>query len=159
MIEKLYNIAPLYRELADRLCELETGGIKTSEEAQAVKNTLESVTGELEEKVENITYLIKEAQLRIENRKKLVLEMQCSITTDKALVANLSQYLISQLKIAGVKKMDAGVYRVGVVKNGGKLPINWRFTDIAEIPERFLKEKVVREVNNEKVREALDAGE
>ena len=126
----LYVLAQEYRAAADKLADLDL-------DAQTVKDTLDSMGGELEVKasataavvrnMEALSAQIKEAEGAMAARRKAI----------DARAASLTAYLLANLQHAGVQKVETPHFAITVKANPGHVEIY----DEAMVPAEFMRQK------------------
>lgn len=145
-MSNIYELTDQYKEIENMLYDGET-------EEQVIKDTLESIDGEIEDKADNYAKLIKnmmsdaEALKAEENRiktRRMALENR---------VDGLKKMLQANLEFIGKTKFKTVLFSFSVSKNGGIQPLT--ITDnIGDIPGKYLipQDPVV---DKEAVRELL----
>lgn len=143
----------------DNLLE-ETGGDVTDPEVEAaIDSFMAELQTDLDNKTDNYCGLIRQKELLAACRKEEAERLRMAAKAEE----NQAKYLKDRLKLVleflGVKK--AGKVRTAsVCNNGGKQPLIMPpVTDPDMIPERFRKVISQVVVDEDKVREALEAGE
>ncbi len=146
---KLYELGNQYQRIRD-LAEM----AGTEEDAKAFQDTLEGITGELDEKVDRIAALmtefdadcdaLKNEEARLEARRK-------SIESNRA---RLAEYTLHCLQDAGIEKCKGPRFTVMVSKNPPRVVID----DAAKIPEAFVRMEWVTTPEKAAIRDALKAG-
>lgn len=124
-------------------------------EVQDALNALDKINESIEDKAEAYCRLIREMESRFAVRQGEARRLLALAETD----ANASKRLKERLKWAldsrGVTKLEAGMFRCSVARNGGKQPIE---VDEDQVPSSFLVKTVVENIDNDKIREQLAAG-
>lgn len=153
---KLYEIAADYRRLQDQLDSAGT----PEEMRQTLIDTLESVSGDFEDKAENIAALIAEYKATIEACRAEITRLTGTATRAENAIESLKRYLMMEMKYTGQSKVKAGTWTVTIAKNGGKAPIVWKIDlgelDLESLPEKYVKRTAA--INSATVRETLEAG-
>lgn len=126
----LYELAHVYRQAADKLADLDL-------DAETVKDTLESMSGELEVKasataavvcnMRSLAASIKEAEVQMAQRRKAI----------ESRADNLAEYLLSNLQHAGIQKVETPHFAITVKANPGHVEVY----DEKMLPAEFLRQK------------------
>jgi hypothetical protein len=108
------------------------------EDPDIVKATMESVEFDLEEKAEGYVKVIKNleahaAALRDEEKR---LREKRQVTENG--IERLKKRLYDTMTVTGKKKIDAGIFRLSIQKNGGALPV------VLDVDAEHLPEDMVR---------------
>lgn len=119
------------------------------------RDTLESVGFEFEDKLEGCCKFI-----RNQEAESKMLKEEAKHLTDRAKACDnrakstkgLIEFCMNSL---GIEKINAGIFKVAMQKNGGKRPINI-LVDAESLPAEF--QKVTVEADNDAIRTALDNG-
>jgi hypothetical protein len=124
----LYELAAGFASQSDALTNLDL-------DAQTIEDTLESLTGPLEEKAQNVAYVernmvalaaqIKDAEAQMAVRRK-ALENRA---------ARLREYMLACLILAGVKKIEGPRLRLTVKDNPPAVDV----FDQAQVPAQFMR--------------------
>lgn len=153
---RLYDIAADFRRLSDLLEDEST----PEEMRQTIMDTLESLDGDFEDKAEGIAALIAENRATI-----TAIESEIDRLTAKAdrlenQNDSLKRYLKMEMDFTGKRKLNAGIWKITIAKNGGKAPIVWKTEpdelDLGSLPEKYVKR--TESINTAAVRETLEAG-
>lgn len=127
--------------------------------AHAIEAYLRDNAGTLEQKVDGYCALIRNLEALADARAQEAKRMQELALSDKSKVARLKEMLVWFLKdVAGIPKLDTERFRVSVAANGGKAPLVVP-DDPSAWPKEFVRERVIRELDREALREALEHGE
>lgn len=151
---RLYDIAADYRRLQDLLDSAET----PAEMRQTLIDTLESLSGDFEDKVENMAALIAEYKATIEGCRAEIARLTGKAARAENAIDSIKKYIMAEMQFAGIQKVKAGTWQVSIAKNGGKAPIVWD-DDIEpeDLPEKF--RSISYKIDTAAVRDALEAGE
>ena len=129
-MSKLYEIAEQYKALEEMLYDGET-------DEQVIKDTLEAIDMEFEDKADNYAKLIKGMRADAEILKK---EEERIYARRKAL-ENRASWLMGQLeenmRFVGKTKFKTPLFSFNIQKNGGKQPLEIT-ENLADIPMKFL---------------------
>lgn len=125
----LYELALSFRESADKLADLDLP-------PEVVADTLESLGGDLELKAQNVALFtrnleataaaIKDAEAGMAKRRK-ALENR---------VAHLKDYMLAQMMVAGIKKIEGPYLRIGIRDNPEAVEV----FDAAQVPAEFMRQ-------------------
>ena len=131
------------------------GDIDLAEKLAACEDTLESIDMDLADLVEALIGDIRNNEARAYMEEAEVWKLK-QIRAERRAKSekDLLKYILTY---NDVKKMDAGKFKVSLVNNGGKVPIEYN-VDPEELPEEFRKEIVTYKPNDEAIREFLDNG-
>ncbi len=119
-----------------------------------IKDTLDGIQGELEDKADSYAVVIKELEAE---EAKFQAEITRLTKTKKKITENIEKVkenLLAALIATENRKLTTEHFKFSVAKNGGKNPM-W-LDDIEKIPKEYILQKP--EVDKEKIREALDSG-
>lgn len=151
---RLYDIAADYRRLQDMLDAADT----PEEMRQTLIDTLESLSGDFEDKVENMAALIAEYKATIEGCRTEIARLTGKAARAENAIDSIKKYIMAEMQFAGIKKVNAGTWNITIAKNGGKAPIVWD-DDIEpeDLPEKY--RSISYKIDTAAVRDALEAGE
>lgn len=150
---RLYDIASAYRSLQDQLDAAET----PEEMKETLRDTLESLSGDFEEKAENMAALIAENTATVEGCKAEIDRLSQKAARLQAQNDSIKKYLMAEMQYTGQRKLQAGTWQISIARNGGKAPILWADRiDLQEVPEQFIK--TTQAIDSAAVRAALEAG-
>lgn len=146
------------QSLMERLKEPESWGVgELTEELAAIEDTLEGIDLQLEDLAEALAGDIRNNELEakayseeadIWKTKQIRAERRAKSEKD------LLKYILKQ---KDVQKLQAGKFKVSVVNNGGKLPIEYEVPP-EELPERFKVTILTQKPFDQAIREFLDNG-
>lgn len=146
----LFDISNEFKEIYAMLTDPEV-------DPQVVNDTLEAMTGELEVKANGYVNVIKQMEMEA----KACEEQEAFWKQKKDVRNNSIKRLKSALCLAMIEThhddkdgLKAGEYTLKVQNNGGKQPLKVK---AEEVPDSYMK--VVYEVDNDKIRKALEQGE
>lgn len=151
---RLYDIAADYRRLQDMLDAAGT----PDEMRQTLIDTLESLSGDFEDKVENMAALIAEYKATIEGCAAEIQRLTAKKLRAENAIDSIKKYIMAEMQFAGIQKVKAGTWQISIAKNGGKAPIVWD-DDIEpeDLPEKY--RSISYKIDTAAVRDALEAGE
>lgn len=129
MTPTLYSLALDFRAAADTLGDLDLA-------PEAVADTLESMSGDLEVKAQNVALFarnleataaaIKEAEAGMAKRRKAI----------ESRVAHLKDYMLAGMMVAGVKKIEGPYLRLSIRDNPEAVEV----FDAAQVPAEFMRQ-------------------
>lgn len=144
--------------LMEQLTKAENFGDEDMTEQLAVcEDTLESIDLEIGDLAESLAGDIRNNEMEAKayseeadvwKAKQISAERRAKSEKD------LLKYILKQRDI---KKLDAGKFKVSIVNNGGKLPIEYAVPQ-EDLPEEFKVTILTQKANDAKIREYLDNG-
>ena len=148
MADTLLDLTGEYLELYEMLSD-------TDVDEQVVKDTLEAITGEIEIKADGyavvIDRLMGEAAIRSKMADKLISSAK-ALENHATRMKDRLKYCMEQMN---VKELKGKYFTYKISGNGGKQPL--KYVEGVEIPQSYMK--VIVDVDNDKVRKTLEAGE
>lgn len=145
-MESLFDLVGAYKELYDMLIE--------TPDDEAVNDTLEAVTGELEAKGSSYIAVLNRLDMEIEACKKQKEEWDRKLKVRQNAVNRLKSRLTQAMVQLGKDELKAGDYTLKLRNNGGVAPLI--LDEGKEVPDSYLK--VVYEVDKAKIRKDLENG-
>lgn len=142
----LYQLQAEYMQLLDMLQDPDV-------DPETVADTIEGIKGEIEIKAENYAIIIDDLQTESAKFRKEAARLLKHADKLDANVDRMKENLMQSMIVTGMEKFKSEHYRFSIVGNGGIKPL--KFT--GEVPEEYMCMKP--EVDNKKIREALDAGQ
>lgn len=127
---RLYELTEQYEILMDMLCDEET-------DEQIIKDTLEAIDGEIEDKADNYAKIIRQMQVYVETLKS---EEERLYTRRKSLEnrsQRLKEVLQANLEFIGKTKFKTALFSFTIAANGGKQPLTIT-ENIENIPGKYL---------------------
>lgn len=124
---KLYELDHAYLQVAQMMEDGEEG----------LEDTLESIEGSIEEKYENIIYIIRNAEAMAEAYKKEAESFTKKQKVEENKIKNLKEYMKGSLVNTGKKKVQAGLFTVSVRNNAQSVDV----LDQSAIPEKYFVPK------------------
>lgn len=119
------------------------------EDEQAFIDTLEGLMGEIGQKAANYVDLIDMMEMEAAACEKKYKLLKTRADSRNNAAKRLKKALLDAMQAMGVKEMDAGDYKLKIVKNGGLQPL----TITGDVPENMTK--VTIEPDTTKIREYL----
>lgn len=127
---KLYELTEQYETLLDMLCDSEA-------DEQVIKDTLDALDGEIEEKADNYAKIIKQMQAYAEMLKaeeeRLFNRRRSLENRSQGLKAMLQE----NLEFIGKTKFKTALFSFSVAVNGGKQPLTIT-ENLGDIPGKYL---------------------
>lgn len=150
-MSKLFDIAERYKNIEELSDLVNSGELDT----EVLQNALNEVEGELTDKLNNITYIVRklEGEMATINVEKERLDKREKAT--KKTVENLKSYMFNAMKFTDTKKLSNGLNTWSIAKS----PKSVKILDEQLIREEFKVEKVTVSVDKKKLKEALENGE
>lgn len=113
----LYQIASEYRQAADRLVELDI-------DEQTVADTLESISGDLITKAQNVAFVIRNLEASAEQIQIAIEQMQTRAQTYAERAERIRAYLLQNMLMSGVQKLECPYFKLAVRENPAKVVID-----------------------------------
>ena len=143
----LYELRAEYMELLELLEDPDT-------DPQVIADTMEGIQGELDIKCDSYVVVIKnlESQVEMIDAELIRLEKNKSALTNN--IKRMKAAVLDTIQMTGSRKMVTDHFKLSIVKNGGKQPME--VDEIEKIPQDYLTMKPV--ANMEKIRQELEGG-
>ena len=143
----LYELRAEYMELLALLEDPDT-------DPQVIADTMEGIRGELDVKCDSYVVMIRqlEAQVEMIDAELIRLEKNKSALTNN--IKRMKSAVLDTIQMTGSRKMVTDHFKLSIVKNGGKQPME--VDEIEKIPQDYLTMKPV--ANMEKIRQELEGG-
>jgi chaperonin cofactor prefoldin len=143
----LYELKDEYKQLLEMLEDPDI-------DPQVIADTMEAVSGELDVKCDSYVVIIKklEAQVEMIDTELIRLEKNKSALTNN--IKRMKSAVLDTIQMTGQRKMQTDHFKLSIVKNGGKQPME--VDEIEKIPQDYLTMKPV--ANMEKIRQELEGG-
>lgn len=145
----LYEIAAAYRADAERLAELDL-------DPQTLADTLESMSGELEVKAQNVAFVARNIEALAASIKEAEGTMATRRKALESRAASLRSYLLRNMQLAGVQKIEGPYLRLSIKNNPAAVDV----FDAAQIPSDYMRQPEPPPPAPDKtaIKEALKAG-
>jgi chaperonin cofactor prefoldin len=127
----LYQIASEYRQAADMLADLDL-------DDQTIADTLESINGDLTVKSQNTAFVIKNLESAAEQIAVAIEAMQARAQKIQKRADNVREYLLQNMLMAGVQKIECPYFKLAVCDNPPKVIVD----DEAQIPVAYMTDLV-----------------
>lgn len=141
----LYEITGQIKELL-LIAELE------ELDEQTLKDTMESLEYELEDKADGYAKVIRELEGQAETLKSEIDRLTKRRNGIETNISLMKEALKNAMKETGKTKFKTDLFSFTVAKNGGKQPLNIH----GDVPETY--KKIEYKVDNDKIREELKGG-
>lgn len=125
----LYEIAAAYRADAERLAELDI-------DPQTLADTLDSMTGELEAKAQNVAFVARNCEALAASIKDAEAQMQHRRKALENRAASLRAYILACMQSAGVQKLEGPYLRLSVRNNPESVDV----FDFGQLPSEYLRQ-------------------
>ena len=127
------------------------------DDEEILKDTLEAVQGEYEQKIEGYCKVIRNIETDIE-----AFKIEAKRLNEKAKMLEnnrdrLKKAMFDSMKATNTTKVKGQIFTVAIQKNGGKLPVIYKDdVDLSKIPDELVK--VVESPDLEAIRNWLETG-
>jgi hypothetical protein len=123
----LYQIAAEYRDAANTLAELDL-------DEQTIADTLESISGDLTTKSQNVAFVIRNLEGMAEQIGVAVEAMNARAKALEKRAERVREYLLMNMQMAGVQKIECPYFSLAVRENPAKVIIE----DERQIPAAYM---------------------
>ena len=113
----LYVLSSEYRAAAEQLADLDLP-------EEVVRDTLESISGDLEAKSVNVASFVRNLEASAEQIKEAEAAMEARRKAIEKRAANVRQYLLDNMIAAGISKIECPHFRLAVRENPPAVVIN-----------------------------------
>lgn len=113
----LYVLAGEYRAAAEQLADLDLPD-------DVVRDTLESISGDLEAKSVNVASFVRNLEASAEQIKEAEAAMSARRKAIEKRAANVRQYLLDNMVAAGISKIECPYFKLSVRENPPAVVIN-----------------------------------
>ena len=145
-MSSLYELTDEYKAVEEMLYDPEV-------DEQTVIDTLEAISGEIEDKADNYAKLIRELKADADKLAEEEQRMRARRQSLESRAERLKTTLQANLEFIGKTKFKTLLFSFSIAKNGGKQPLS--ITDnLDEIPGKYLIPQPPK-VNNDAIRELL----
>jgi hypothetical protein len=150
MSNSLYNLTNDFAAVVNHLEEMEL-------DSEVLQDTLDSLQAPIEEKVENIVKYMKALEALADAKKLEAKRLSDSASSDLKKVEWFKNYMADNLKKAGIKDIQAGVFKVGFKKGSEVVEVAPNF-DVNSINNKAFLRFKDPELDKTKIKAALKAG-
>jgi len=140
----LYKLANDYKQALDELSELDI-------DEQTLKDTLEAISGDLEQKAVNVAAYIKNLEAECVAIKNARDEISDKYSAKQKKIESLKRYLLTTLQGCGIKKVSSELFDISVRRSAQVVEI----TNEQLIPYDYYKETVISKVDKSLIKRAL----
>lgn len=124
---------------------------------EVLSDTMEGLTGEIEDKADGYAYVITEIKGDIDKIDAEIKRLQARKKTLSNSVESIKNNLYNAMLAIGKRKLKTAKHSFTIAKNGGKIPVVYTADiDPENIPAEFIK--VEWDVDKDAVREYLESG-
>ena len=123
----MYELTADYKTVLEMMYDTEI-------DPQAITDTLESITAEIEIKAENTAIIINELTAEAAKIKAEEQRLNTRRKVYENRVTNLKQGLFDAMKLTGKTKFKTDLFSFNITKNGGKMPVIVD-VDCSELPD------------------------
>ena len=141
----LYELTDQFREL---LSLMEDPDI----DPQVIEDTMEGLSGEIEDKAEGYAIVLKELQAERDKFDTEVKRMSANRDRIDGHIKRMKESLLNAMHVMGVKKIQTEHFRISEAGNGGQKPL--KIT--GDVPEQY--QIIRRDPDMAAIRGALDEG-
>lgn len=146
----LYELSSTYLEALEVLTDPEI-----DLPIEAVTDTLEGLSGELEDKAINVAKFLRNMEATAKAIKDAEVEMAKRRKSLEKRVAWMKSYLKGSMEHTGITKIECPYFKLTIQKNPGAVNI----TDETAIPDQFKEQVITWKVSKTAIKDALKAGE
>lgn len=146
----LYEIARVYHDQALALQDLDLP-------PEVIADTLESLSGDLTVKAENVIAMARNMEALAASIKEAEAAMSARRKALENRAARLRDYLLSQLQVAGIQKVESPYFRISVRENPAAVEV----FDALQVPAAFMRQPEPPPAAPDKasIKAALSAGQ
>ena len=143
----LYELKDEYKQLLEMLEDPDI-------DPQVIADTMEAVSGELDVKCDSYVVIIKKLEAQVEMIDTELIRLEKNKTALTSNIKRMKSSVLDAIQLTGQRKMETDHFKLSIVKNGGKQPME--VDEIEKIPQDYLTMKPV--ANMEKIRQELEGG-
>ena len=143
----LYELKDEYKQLLEMLEDPDI-------DPQVIADTMEAVSGELDVKCDSYVVIIKKLEAQVEMIDTELIRLEKNKTALTGNIKRMKSSVLDAIQLTGQRKMETDHFKLSIVKNGGKQPME--VDEIEKIPQAYISMKPVADV--EKIRKELEAG-
>ncbi len=146
----LYQLSNDYLEALDVLTDPEM-----DLPIEVVTDTLEALTGDLEEKAVNVTKFLRNMEATAKAIKEAELDMAKRRRSLENRVKWMKDYLKGNMEHTGITKIECPYFKLSIQKN----PATVNITDEKAIPDQFKEQIISWKIDKTAIKNALKTGE
>ena len=143
----LYELKDEYKQLLEMLEDPDI-------DPQVIADTMEAVSGELDVKCDSYVVIIKQLEAQVEMIDTELIRLEKNKTALTGNIKRMKSSVLDAIQLTGQRKMETDHFKLSIVKNGGKQPME--VDEIEKIPQAYISMKPVADI--EKIRKELEAG-
>ena len=143
----LYELKDEYKQLLEMLEDPDI-------DPQVIADTMEAVSGELDVKCDSYVVIIKQLEAQVEMIDTELIRLEKNKIALTSNIKRMKSSVLDAIQLTGQRKMETDHFKLSIVKNGGKQPME--VDEIEKIPQAYISMKPVADV--EKIRKELEAG-
>ena len=121
---------------------------------QTIKDTLESLNFELEDKADGYGKVIRELEGQVDIIESEIERLDNKARSISSNILNMKKALHLAMNETGNKRIKTDLFSFSVVKNGGKLPLDIH----GVVPDEYKKKIIDYKEDSDKIRGDLEAG-
>lgn len=125
----LYQLADEYREAMHALNDMDL-------DEQTIADTLESISGPLEEKATNVAMIARNLEATAEAIKEAEQKMAARRKALESRSASIKRYLLANMQKCGISKIESPYFSIAIRKNPASVVID----DPNVIPAEFMRQ-------------------
>ena len=129
MLPTLYQIAAEYRQDVEKLADLDLS-------PEAVKDTLEGLSGALEAKATNIASLVRNLEVTADAMKDAETDMAKRRKALENRIKSIKEYTLNVMVVNNLEKIETPHFKVSVAKNPPSVDVY----DINQVPAHFMRQ-------------------
>ncbi len=152
-LTRLYEASAAARELEAMIAASEDAGGDITE-LEGHFDILARQAEGLPAVIDDVLSLVAEIEHRAAARKAEAERLRQRMKRDEAIAAWMKAQVLRVMQAEGFKKLESSRWRATVAMPGGKPALEI----VDEVPERFTREVVTREIDKDAIRAELDAG-
>ena len=147
----LFQIADIYLQDLDKLNDLDL-------DEQTVADTLESISGDMQEKCTNVAAFIRNTESLADQIKQAEQAMAARRKALENRADRIRQYLIDNMQRTGISKIDSPWFKIAIAKNPPSVVVDDEATLKFAHPE-FVKVVTTESLDKSAIKEAIKAGQ
>lgn len=129
MLPTLYEIAAEYKADIDKLADLELS-------PEAVADTIEGMSGELQQKAQNIGYLVRQLETTAQAIKDAEAQMAARRKAIENRTQSIKDYVLNVMQMHSIEKIETPYFNLSLAKNPPAVDIY----DSNQVPAHFMKQ-------------------
>lgn len=123
----LFQVASEYRDMAERLSDLDL-------DEQTIIDTLESESGELTTKAQNVAFVVRNLESIAEAIKEAESQMAARRKAIEKRAERIREYLKAGMQIAGISKIESPYFTISLRRNPAAVDV----FDTAQVPDQYM---------------------